>query len=54
MNKNIRRAASNKKTGQNVAIKKIGKRNFDQLMLTKRALRELKLLRHLFGNENVS
>lgn len=36
-----------------VAIKKIGAKNFDETILAKRALRELKLLRHLNGHENV-
>lgn len=40
-------------TQTDVAIKKIGARNFDETMLAKRALRELKLLRHLNGHDNV-
>ncbi|KAI8913484.1 kinase-like domain-containing protein [Gorgonomyces haynaldii] len=37
-----------------MAIKKVGARNFDETILTKRALRELKLLRHLNGHDNVA
>jgi serine/threonine protein kinase len=41
------------KTERGVAIKQVGARNFDETILTKRALRELKILRHLNGHENV-
>ncbi|KAJ3394819.1 Mitogen-activated protein kinase [Lobulomyces angularis] len=37
-----------------VAIKKVGARNFEEGILAKRALRELKLVMHLHGNENVA
>lgn len=47
-------AAKNRETGAEVAIKKIGSRNFEQTMHAKRALRELKLLRHLNGNDNIT
>ncbi len=40
-------------TGQDVAIKKLTK-VFDKTILTKRALRELKLLRHFNGHENIT
>jgi mitogen-activated protein kinase 7 len=40
-------------TDTDVAIKRVGSRNFDEPILTKRALRELKLLRHLNGHENI-
>ena len=40
-------------TNADVAIKRIGNKNFDEPILTKRALRELKLLRHLNGHENI-
>lgn len=40
-------------TGIDVAIKKVGAKNFEETILTKRALRELKLLRHLNGHDNV-
>ncbi|KAJ3015555.1 Mitogen-activated protein kinase [Thoreauomyces humboldtii] len=46
--------ARNKETQEKVAIKKIGARNFDELILAKRALRELLLVRHLNGNDNVA
>ncbi|KAJ3045281.1 Mitogen-activated protein kinase [Rhizophlyctis rosea] len=46
--------ASDNDTGQAVAIKKVGSRNFTEQMLAKRALRELKLLRHLDGNDNIT
>ena len=48
------RSAKEIATGADVAIKKIGARNFDETILTKRALRELKLLRHLNGHDNVA
>lgn len=47
-------AAKNRVSGEEVAIKKIGSRNFEQSMHAKRALRELKLLRHLNGNDNIT
>ncbi|KAI9091161.1 kinase-like domain-containing protein [Phlyctochytrium arcticum] len=47
-------AAKHRTTGVDVAIKKIGARNFENVMWAKRALRELKLLRHLHGNDNVT
>lgn len=47
-------AARRRDTGYEVAIKKIGSKNFSEVMLAKRALRELKLLRHLRGNDNVN
>jgi mitogen-activated protein kinase 7 len=37
-----------------VAIKKIFGSNFEQIHLTKRALRELKILRHLNGHDNIA
>ncbi|KAJ3312601.1 Mitogen-activated protein kinase [Boothiomyces sp. JEL0838] len=37
-----------------VAIKLVGARNFEETILTKRALRELKILRHLNGHENIA
>ena len=40
-------------TDTDVAIKRVGSRNFEEPILTKRALRELKLLRHLNGHENI-
>ncbi|KAI8825894.1 kinase-like domain-containing protein [Fimicolochytrium jonesii] len=46
--------AKNRETEAKVAIKKIGARNFDELILAKRALRELLLVRHLNGNDNVA
>jgi len=46
--------ASDNETGQPVAVKKVGARNFQEYMLAKRALRELKLLRHLDGNDNIT
>jgi serine/threonine protein kinase len=46
-------AATNLETKQNVAIKKVSK-IFDKPILAKRALRELKLLRHFRNHENVS
>ncbi|KAJ3051864.1 Mitogen-activated protein kinase [Rhizophlyctis rosea] len=48
------REATDNDTGQPVAIKKVGSRNFTEQMLAKRALRELKLLRHLDGNDNIT
>ncbi|KAJ3331264.1 Mitogen-activated protein kinase [Blyttiomyces sp. JEL0837] len=47
-------AAVNIETGAEVAIKKVGARNFEEGILAKRALRELKLLRHLHGNDNIT
>ncbi|TPX65862.1 hypothetical protein SpCBS45565_g04864 [Spizellomyces sp. 'palustris'] len=46
--------ARNRETNEEVAIKKIGARNFENVMWAKRALRELKLLRHLHGNDNIT
>ncbi|KAJ3121884.1 Mitogen-activated protein kinase [Nowakowskiella sp. JEL0407] len=46
-------AAKNLETGQEVAIKKVTK-IFDKQILAKRALRELKLLKHLNGHENIT
>ena len=37
-----------------MAIKKVGAKNFEETILTKRALREIKLLKHLNGHENVA
>lgn len=48
------RAATHKSSGTDVAIKKIGERNFEQVILAKRALRELKMLRLLNGHDNVA
>ncbi|RKO84047.1 kinase-like domain-containing protein, partial [Blyttiomyces helicus] len=45
-------AAKSIETGQEVAIKKVTK-VFEKSILAKRALRELKLLRHFNGHENV-
>ncbi|KAJ1567807.1 Mitogen-activated protein kinase [Nowakowskiella sp. JEL0078] len=47
-------AATDTKTGGEVAIKKVGARNFEETILAKRALRELKLLKHLNGNDNIT
>ncbi|KAI8811258.1 kinase-like domain-containing protein [Cladochytrium replicatum] len=46
-------AAKNIETGQEVAIKKVTK-IFDKSILAKRALRELKLLKHFSGHENIT
>ncbi|KAJ3155535.1 Mitogen-activated protein kinase [Geranomyces variabilis] len=46
--------ARNRETNDKVAIKKIGAKNFEELILAKRALRELLLVRHLNGNDNVA
>ncbi|KAI9203307.1 kinase-like domain-containing protein [Polychytrium aggregatum] len=46
-------AARNIETGQEVAIKKVTK-VFDKAILAKRALREIKLLRHFNGHENIT
>jgi serine/threonine protein kinase len=46
-------AAKNIETGEQVAIKKVTK-VFEKNILAKRALREVKLLRHFNGHENVS
>lgn len=46
-------AAKNTETGEQVAIKKVTK-VFEKNILAKRALREVKLLRHFNGHENVS
>ncbi|MBW0522551.1 hypothetical protein O181_062266 [Austropuccinia psidii MF-1] len=46
-------AARNSKTGQSVAIKKVTK-IFTKKILTKRALRELKLLHHFRGHKNIT
>lgn len=45
-------SAKSIETGQEVAIKKVTK-IFDKPILAKRALREIKLLRHFNGHENV-
>lgn len=45
-------AATDKKTGIDVAIKKVHN-VFQKPILAKRALREIKLLRHFAGHENV-
>lgn len=45
-------AAVNKISGQEVAVKKITK-VFDKPIFARRALRELKLLKHFNGHENV-
>ncbi len=47
------RSAIEIETNRDVAIKKVGARNFAEGILAKRALRELKLVKHLHGNENV-
>ncbi|KAJ3102558.1 Mitogen-activated protein kinase [Phlyctochytrium planicorne] len=47
-------AAVNNETNSEVAIKRVGARNFEEGILAKRALRELKLLRHLHGHENIT
>lgn len=47
------RAATDLETNTDVAIKKIGARNFAELILAKRALREMLLLRHLNGHDSV-
>lgn len=47
------RSAKETETGREVAIKRVGARNFEEQILTKRAFRELKLLRHMNGHENV-
>lgn len=49
----IKSAAENIKTGEQCAIKKVCKL-FERPILTKRALRELKLLEHFNGHKNVS
>eukprot|EP00842_Homolaphlyctis_polyrhiza_P000966 jgi/Hompol1/1870/HPOL_002780-RA len=46
-------AAKNRQTGVEVAIKKLTK-VFDKPILAKRALREIKLLRHFAGHENIT
>ncbi|KAI9629452.1 hypothetical protein KEM48_012921 [Puccinia striiformis f. sp. tritici PST-130] len=46
-------SAKNKKTGKSVAIKKVTK-IFTKKILTKRALRELKLLHHFRGHKNIT
>ncbi|KAI8893078.1 kinase-like domain-containing protein, partial [Globomyces pollinis-pini] len=46
-------AARNKLTGQEVAVKKVTK-IFDKDILAKRALREVKLLKHFNGHENIT
>ncbi len=48
------RAATDLESNTDVAIKKIGARNFAELILAKRALREMLLLRHLNGHDSVS
>ncbi|KAI8595187.1 kinase-like domain-containing protein [Dissophora ornata] len=46
-------AAKNTQTGEDVAIKKVTK-VFEKAILAKRALREVKLLRHFSGHENIT
>ncbi|KAJ3065854.1 Mitogen-activated protein kinase [Podochytrium sp. JEL0797] len=46
-------AAKNVATGQDVAIKKVLK-VFEKSILAKRALREIKLLKHFNGHENIT
>ncbi|CAG8669486.1 2176_t:CDS:2, partial [Racocetra fulgida] len=46
-------AAKNTETGEQVAIKKVTK-VFEKNILAKRALREVKLLKHFSGHENVN
>jgi len=46
-------AARSVATGEDVAVKKVTK-VFEKTLLTKRALRELKLLRHFNGHENIT
>ncbi|KAF9938023.1 Mitogen-activated protein kinase, partial [Modicella reniformis] len=46
-------AAKNTQTGEDVAIKKVTK-VFEKAILAKRALREVKLLRHFAGHENIT
>ncbi|KAF9186367.1 Mitogen-activated protein kinase [Haplosporangium sp. Z 767] len=46
-------AAKNTQTGEDVAIKKVTK-VFEKTILAKRALREVKLLRHFSGHENIT
>ena len=46
-------AVTNKKTGVDVAIKKVTN-VFQKPILAKRALREIKLLRHFAGHENIT
>ncbi|KAJ3229477.1 Mitogen-activated protein kinase [Chytriomyces hyalinus] len=46
-------AARHKETGREVAIKKVVK-VFEKSMLAKRALREIKLLRHFHGHQNIT
>lgn len=41
-------------TDRGVAIKLVGKNNFTEPFLAKRALRELKILKHLTGHENIA
>jgi len=45
-------AAKNTETGEQVAIKKVTK-VFEKDILAKRALREVKLLKHFNGHDNV-
>jgi mitogen-activated protein kinase 7 len=45
-------AAKSVATGEEVAVKKVTK-VFEKSLLTKRALREIKLLKHFNGHENV-
>ena len=52
MGNNFISAAKNTQTGEDVAIKKVTK-VFEKAILAKRALREVKLLRHFAGHENV-
>ncbi|KAJ3268323.1 Mitogen-activated protein kinase [Terramyces sp. JEL0728] len=46
-------AAKNRATGQEVAVKKVTK-IFDKDILAKRAIREVKLLKHFNGHENIT
>ena len=46
-------AAKNRQTNQDVAVKKITK-IFDKEIFAKRAMRELKLLKHFNGHENIT
>ncbi len=53
ISKLIYSAARDKKTGTDVAIKKVTS-VFQKPILAKRALREIKLLRHFAGHENIT
>ncbi|KAJ3269667.1 Mitogen-activated protein kinase [Terramyces sp. JEL0728] len=50
----LENSAKEIKIDRPVAIKLVGARNFEETILTKRALRELKILRHLNGHENIA